>query len=161
MSGKVKDFPAYLEKLKTFSELELQTIEDFWPQTIEELVSIIETLSKRQHDYGTCVYASAISAVATHHYFCHVLGLTGFQAGAVDLTFIGRAKQWRRFRFINLEDLLYPQYANDEHFPPWKKLIDENAEWFAEEAYKKLKENNEYAHPNVIAHWKLLSLLKK
>jgi hypothetical protein len=62
------------------------------------------------------------------------------------------------FMLINYDNLLYPQYLNDEHFPSYEKLIQDNKSHLAKKAKERLKESPD-AHPDVIAHWKYLASL--
>jgi hypothetical protein len=39
-----------------------------WPQSEEELTEYINSLVYRNHDYGTCVYAMSMAAVAAFQY---------------------------------------------------------------------------------------------
>lgn len=128
--------------------------------TVKELTSYIRKLTKQKHDYGTCVYAMSMSAQAAFNYVAHCLGVTGFQASCADMDFLRRTRRLKHgFRFIDYSNLLYPQYLNSEHFPSIWQLIEENKKRLSEAAKKLLKESPS-AHPDVIAHWKMLSELK-
>jgi hypothetical protein len=130
------------------------------PQDAEQLIKYIGGLFEQQHDYGTCVYAMSMSAVAAFNYVAHKLGVTGFQARCADLDILRRTRRMKEgFKIINYEHLLYPQYLNEEHFPGFGTLIRENASRLSKAAKKLLAESS-FAHPDVIAHWKMLSKLK-
>lgn len=128
-----------------------------WPKTLDELNSYIKTLSEQNHDYGTCVYAMSMAAVATFYYMSHVVGSTGFQAGCAELDFLRRTRGYERFFITNLADLMYPQYV--DKFKNYGQLIAENAEWLVKEA-KEMLSKSPNAHPDVISHWQMLSKLK-
>ncbi len=144
------------KKGNVMTEQEMRESKVPWPKEIEELTDYINGLVKQPHDYGTCVYAMSMSAVAAFYYVSHKLGVTGFQASCADMDILRRTRNIQRFQILNLEDLLYPQYS--EKFKCYEDYLKENAEWLSKEAKKKLAESPE-AHPNVIAHWKVLSRL--
>ena len=126
--------------------------------TIEELSSYIAELVNQKHDYGTCVYAMSMAAVATFYYVAHKLGVTGFQASCADLDFLRRTRRIENFKILDLENLLFPQYQDE--FKSYEELIKENKSWLSKEAEKRLAANPE-AHPGVIKHWKKLATLNK
>jgi len=146
-----------VKKLSQMTEKELQTYEVPWPETKKELDEIISELGKMRHTYGTSVYAMSIVAVAAYHYMAGKVGASGFQAECADLDIINRIKGWERFKILNMHDLLYPQYK--EKFKSYEEEIIENADWLSKEAKKNLKKKNDFTHPDVIKHWKMLSIL--
>lgn len=151
-----------MKTLKTKTEKELRETEVVHPKTLDELNKIIEQLTERKHDYGTCVYAMSIAAVATFNYVAGKLGVTGFQASCADLDILRRTRDYENgFSIINYDNLLYPQYWDDEHFPSKEQLLEKNKEQLAKAAKKKLKESNGSAHPNVIKHWEMVASLSK
>lgn len=135
-------------------EAEMRDAKVPWIKDRAELHAYIDELVDRPHDYGTCVYAMSMAAVAAYNYAAGKLGTTGFQAGCADLDIIRRLKGWDRFGFINFADALYPQY--DLHAKLRENLADMKP-WLAEEASKLLAERHENAHPNVVDHWKRLA----
>jgi hypothetical protein len=141
------------------NELEMQKQEVPQPKTREELDKYIDYLVEGQHDYGTCVYAMSMAATATFYYISHKLGVTGFQASCADLDILRRLRHIECFSVQNMDNLLYPQYCNEEHFPSWEQLLQKHKEWLKEKATKLLKKEESYAHPSVVAHWKMLSEL--
>ena len=155
---------AKVKTLKNMTEAELREYKVPWPQTLDELNKIINDLAERKHDYGTAVYGMSIASVATFYYMSHKLGVTGFQASCADLDNLKRTRRYKNgFHIINYENLMFPQFLNNEHFPSVDDLIKENKEMLKKEAKKKLEENEKEkaikAHPAVIAHWKKLSEL--
>lgn len=146
------------DDLSKMNEQELREYKDKWPDSIEELNTIINSLVERKHDYGTCVYAMSISAVAAFNYVARKLGVTGFQASCADLNILCRT---RNFDFGSLQDyskLLYPQYCNEDHFPTWLTIVEKHKDYFKKEAQKKIDEG-ETAHEDVLSHWKVLASL--
>jgi len=142
--------------LKDMTEEELQAYKCPSPKTLEELTDIIKQLTEREHDYGTCVYAMSIAALATFYYVSYRLGVTGFQASCADLEFLKRSRNMESgFRIINYHYLLYPQCLNSEHFPTIEKLEAENKEELGKKALELLNKNPN-AHPNVLARWRCL-----
>lgn len=123
-------------------------------ETSVQLSAYIAALADRPHDYGTCVYAMSLAAVAAFNYISHKLGVTGFQASCADLDILRRTRHMEGpFMILKAEDLLYPQYDLREKV---EEFIDKNRDWCAEEARKKLAEGGT-AHPNVRAHWESLA----
>lgn len=128
------------------------------PDSMDALTQYITTLVDRPHDYGTCVYAASMAAVAAFQYVAGRLGMTGFQAGCADMDFIRRTRRLEHgFRLIDLGNLLCPQYCNAEHFPSWKDCLRDKdvAAAIAKVARKNLDENPD-AQPAVRNHWGFL-----
>ena len=149
---KAKMSAAMIETAQT--EDELRTTDNKWPYTMEQLTQYVESLVKRQHDYGTCVYAMSLAAVAAFNYVAHELGVTGFQASCADLDFLRRTRHLKGpFMIINAEDALYPQY---DILAKIRKALVDWKPWLAEQATQKLNDT-EHAHPDVIAHWQELA----
>jgi len=145
--------------LMNATEQQLRDYKVPWVKTLSRLNRIIDALSKRKHDYGTCVYAMSITAVATFYYVSNKINPSGFQASCADMDILSRT---RGFKFGSLQDyskLLYPQYCDEEHFPTWKDIIHKNAKWYKNEAIKLLSDRDD-PHPNVKRHWIMLSKLK-
>lgn len=125
-----------------------------WPLTPEQLTGYVESLVNRTHDYGTCVYAMSMAAVAAFNYVSHCLGVTGFQASCADMDILRRTRSLDGpFMIIKAEDALYPQYDLMERLA---KTLEEWKPWLAEEAEKKLAENTG-AVPAVLEHWQRLA----
>lgn len=142
---------AALKTLQHGTEADLRELKAPWPRSKADLLRIIQAVTKRQHDYGTCVYAMSIAAEASYNYVAHVLGVTGFQASCADLDFLKRTRGWKMgFSVINYEDLLYPQYA--DRFPTRAKVIKENIKHLGKAAAEKLAEVDR-VHPDVKRHW--------
>jgi hypothetical protein len=125
-----------------------------WPKTLKQLNEYIESLAKRNHEYGTCVYSVSMASVATFNYMAGVLGITGFQSGCADFDILRRTRHIKGpFMLIKGEDALYPQYDIPARV---EKALEEWKPWLKEEAVKKLAESGS-AHPNVVAHWENLA----
>lgn len=138
----------------THSENEMRKSKVPRIETISALTDYIESLVNGQHDYGTCVYAMSLSAVAAFNYAAHKLGVTGFQASCADLDILKRTRGIDGpFMLIKGEDMLYPQ--NDVHERVSEAQVKWKS-WLKEEAEKKLAENNT-AHPSVLRHWARLA----
>jgi hypothetical protein len=128
-----------------------------WPYTEAQLTEYIRSLVDRQHDYGTCVYAMSMAAVAAFNYVSHQLGVTGFQASCADLDILRRTRSLDGpFMLIKAQDALYPQY--DLH-GTLADALEKWRPWLVEQAQKKLAENPS-AHPNVLRHWQALAQMK-
>ena len=151
---KRKQYAEMVKALPTMDEAALRDLDEPRPHTIEELNDLITALTSRQHDYGTCVYAMSLSAVATFNLVAHILGVTGFQASCADLDIIKRIRSLEGpFAIIDASKMLYPQYDIQnqvrEYLTQWRP-------WAAEQATKLLKES-QYASPTVIGHWHALA----
>lgn len=118
-------------------------------ETEKALVKFIHTLTERPHDYGTCVYAMSLSAVAAFNYIAHKLGVTGFQAGCADMDFMSRTRSMKGpWRIVDYSEMLYPQYA----YAFTERMLTPAAwQWLQTEAKKNLAED--YGVPAVREHW--------
>lgn len=58
-----------------------------------QVMDYIESLVTQDHDYGTCVYAMSMAAVAAYNYVARKLGVTGFQASCADLDIVRRNRR--------------------------------------------------------------------
>ena len=144
-------------KCEALTEQEMREAKVPWPKTQDELMEYIQSLVEREHDYGTCVYAMSMAAVAAYYYVAHKLGVTGFQASCADLDILRRTRDMKHgFRIIDYEKLLYPQYLTPDHFPSVDQLLKDNIDWLSEEA-KRLLDESPNAHPDVKGHWKRLA----
>lgn len=124
------------------------------PHSGKELSEYIAGLVKQPHDYGTCVYAMSMAAVAAFNYVASELGVTGFQASCADMDILRRTRSLDGpFMLIKGEDALYPQYDLParlaEATESWKP-------WLKEQAEKKLT-GDLPTHPDVEAHWRKLA----
>lgn len=139
------------------TETEMREAKVPTPKTTKELAAYVNTLVRQPHDYGTCVYAMSMAAVAAFNHVADKLGVTGFQASCADLDIVRRLRRWDGpFMVVNLADHMYPQY---DLCGSVAKAIADNAEWFRTEAAKQLTDQSEAfpAHPNVVAHWRRLA----
>ncbi len=137
------------------TEAELRVAESKWPYTKEQLIEYITSLTERSHDYGTCVYAMSLAAVAAFNYVSHQLGVTGFQASCADMDFIRRTRNYKGpFMLINGADALYPQYDLESKL---SEALREWRPWLKEQAAKNLSENSGHAAEGVVAHWRKLA----
>lgn len=147
---------------KVPTEAELREMAAPWLTDIEELTSYIQGMVNRPHDYGTCVYAMSLSAVAAMYYVSQKLGVTGFQASCADIDILRRTRGLEFFCILDYSNLLYPQYCTEEHFPSVQTLLNdpEIKARLKEKAKIKLAEDacdTMHAAPGVIAHWKMLA----
>lgn len=157
------------------TESEMRESKSIWPKTEKELIRYIRELLDREHDYGTCVYAMSLAAVASFHYIASKLGVTGFQASCADLDILRRTRHIERFKILNYEDLLYPQtvYKFDS------AITEDDLKWLEKRAWEEigkyeivprglkdddiLTDHEEVlqshvpVHPDVMKHWKDLT----
>ena len=139
------------------TEAQMRESEVPWPKTEKQLNEYIESLVKRNHEYGTCVYSVSMAAVAAFNYVAGQLGITGFQSSCADMDVIRRTRGIKGpFMIIKGEDALYPQYDLPARL---EKAMEEWKPWLKEEATKKLAGGGN-AHPNVIGHWEELSAME-
>jgi hypothetical protein len=142
----------------TASEQEMREAEAPRPKDTAELAALVDTLLKRQHDYGTCCYAMSIAATAAFNLVASTLGVTGFQAGCADMDILRRTRHWKGPAMVlDLANYLYPQYDLPKMV---QESIDDNADWFSEQAKELLKTAVGFVHPDVKAHWERLAALK-
>lgn len=142
-----------LVTLRRGNENELRELDMPWPRSEADLMRIIRAVAKREHDYGTCVYAMSIAAEASYNYISHALGVTGFQASCADMDFLRRTRGWKMgFQILNYENLLYPQYLDREQFPTHDDLIKQNIDELGKKAQELLSER-ELAHRDVTSWW--------
>jgi hypothetical protein len=143
--------------MKTEAEMREEEVPMF--NELEELDEYIKSLVDRRHDYGTCVYAMSLAAVASFNFVAHKLGVTGFQASCADLDIIRRTRRIKGpFILLKGEEMLYPQYNLEEKL---REAMDGWKDWLSEQAEQKLSEDLGYVHPDVIEHWKALVKRKK
>ena len=129
-------------------------------ETVEEMAAYITALVERPHDYGTCVYAMSMAAVAAYDYVAHKLGVTGFQASCADMDILRRNRGYKHgFQLVDYADVLYPQYWDEERAPFFQALMrkPETRQRFREEATKLLAAANGSVHPGVREHWEMLA----
>jgi hypothetical protein len=139
------------------TEIEMRNLKVKTPATIQELTKFIEEITTQEHDYGTCVYAMSLSAVAAFKYAASQLGVTGFQASCADLDVIRRTRSLDcPFIILKAEDLLYPQYDLRRTL---EDFIQQQTKWCKEQAELRLKEPNK-ACEEVENHWRLLAETK-
>lgn len=150
-----------MNDVTTMNEMEMQAAKVPTPHSEEELIEYVGKLVNRSHDYGTCVYAMSMAAEASFNYVAHKLGVTGFQASCAGMDFIRRTRDIKGgFRLTKTQNLLYPQYCDDEHFPGVDELMDDkdNKQWLADEARKLIAERSDnMVAPDVLNHWKMLA----
>lgn len=151
--------PDALKVLRDGDEKALRELQMPRPKTEGDVMDIINAVTDRQHDYGTCVYAMSIAAEAAFNLVAHKLGVTGFQASCADMDILKRTRSLKSgFALVVYEHLLYPQYRENFDRFAFESLLrnEELKEWLRDEATKKLAENGN-AHPEVVAHWKRLA----
>lgn len=151
-----------VEFLKAAPEMELRGYEVATPKSEAELLAMVQALAERQHDYGTCVYAMSIAAVAAFNYVAHKLGVTGFQASAADMDILRRTRGFEHgFRIIDNANLLYPQYDDKLRVSPETLLADEGLrKGICKAAREKLEQHPNGVHESVYAHWQKLAAME-
>jgi hypothetical protein len=138
------------------TEAEMRAAPEAHPKSIAELSAYVEALAKRPHDYGTCVYAMSLAAVAAFNYIASQLRVTGFQASCADLDVIRRTRGLEHpFAILNAGDLLYPQM---DPLGQAAEFLDEVRPTLAPAA-RKLLASAESAHPDVRRRWREISEL--
>ncbi len=141
------------------TEQEMHASEAPIPATSEELITYIESLISREHDYGTCVYAMSLAATAALNHVASKLGVTGFQASCADLDIIRRTRGIKGpFWITKADDLLYPQYDLHANLEDYIRGCEP---WLIDQAVELLKTTDEYVAPQVKEHWEKLAALRK
>lgn len=125
------------------------------PEDMAELTAYIQSLIDQEHDYGTCVYAMSMAAVAAFSYVAAKLGATGFQASCADLDVVRRTRHLKGpFILLTAEKALFPQYDLrrdlNEALSEWKPWLKEQA---ADNLRKARTDPESLVHPNVLEHW--------
>lgn len=157
-----KEWDEAIAKAGVATEAEMREMKPPRLKTVEELSAYVTSLTDRPHDYGTCVYAMSLAAGAAFNFVASKLGCTGFQASCADMQILRYTRGFKFGRILNYENLLYPQYLDEENFPTVQSLLKDPSviSELGEMAEALLKERGEDAHPNVTAHWKSLVGLK-
>lgn len=142
-----------VETAKTEEEMRAAKVP--WPYTTRQLVQYIDSLVEREHDYGTCVYAMSMAAVAAFYYVSHRLGVTGFQASCADLDIIRRTRHLKGpFMIIDADKMLYPQYNIVGEV---MKALKEWRPWAKKRAKELLADDGRSAADEVYDRWKRLA----
>lgn len=137
------------------NEKEMREADVPTPKTADELAEYVRSLTEREHDYGTAVYAASMAAVAAFNHVAHRLGMTGFQASCADLDIIRRTRRLHGpFMLIRAEDMLFPQYSIEGKV---REALNEWLPWAREQARKKLAEPLVHVHPEVMRRWRELA----
>lgn len=127
--------------------------------TVEELPAFIADIMGRNHDYGSVCVALGMAAAATawacnkHEGACG--GVTGFQSGAIAWEFL---RHWGALypkgecggRFVDFNDLLFPQYGDK-----FTSISASTWEAVQAEARKRLREadGGKMISSSVYEHW--------
>jgi hypothetical protein len=137
------EFEAREELAKKRSEIE----------SFDDLVAFLKDVKENyNYDYGVAPRSIAQAALAVAWYLSGEFGITGFQAGCVMWDFL---KDWEfrsnktSLKILDYDNLLYPQYGYK-----FDKTISTRTWESVQKAAKENLESTEYAHPDVIAHWK-------
>lgn len=151
---------AAIAEAGVMDEAAMRDAEVPWLDDADELAAYIESLVDRPHDYGTCVYAMSMAALAAFNHVAGRLGVTGFQASCADMDILRRNRRMEHgFRILDYGNLLYPQYWTPEHFP-WAADLMDNPDVgprIASAAREKLAAGQEHVAPNVRDHWRALA----
>lgn len=142
------------DDITNMNKLELRAATVPFLETEAELMAYIHNLAERPHDYGTCVYAMSMAAVAAYNYMSRKLGASGFQASVADLDILRRTRSLEHgFMLVDFTRALYPQYDLRAEL---ERALEKERASLAKSALKKLTDVS-YAHPDVIAHWQKLA----
>ena len=123
-------------------------------QTLETLPVFMKKILDEPQSYESIVEAIAACAVGAAWAADHSPngGITGFQGSCVMWRFIQywmRMEEGEPLKLVRYNEMLYPQY----NYKFAKTISGDTWDWLQEQADKCLNENG-YAHPDVIAHWK-------
>ncbi|QDP42983.1 hypothetical protein HWC53_gp106 [Bacillus phage vB_BmeM-Goe8] len=78
---------------------------DYFPESMGDLVTFMEKARAHSTDYNTAAEALSSATVAFFNYFASELGVTGFQASAAQLQFIGTLRRMKAFTIVNADNL--------------------------------------------------------
>lgn len=145
-------------KCTATTEAEMRDHEVPTLKSVDDLVTYINSLLEREHEYGTAVYAMSLAATAAYNFVASKLGVTGAMAGLAALDTLRRLKHIDGpFMVVNGRDMLYPQCWPEQKL---YEVLDEWMPWASAEAGKLLEEHVKtgfaHVHPNVLQHWKNL-----
>lgn len=145
-------------KCEAKTEQEMHEADAPAPDTLAELSAYIESLTEREHEYGTCVYAMSLAAVAAFNHVAQKLGVTGFQASCADMDILRRTRQMDGpFMLVDAHKMLYPQYSIHAKVG---EAMNEWLPWAAVEARKLLDKNDRASvSQRVWQHWEQLAAL--
>lgn len=122
-------------------------------KSFDDLVAFLKDVKENyNYDYGVAPRSIAQAVLAVGWYLSREFGITGFQASFVMWDFI---KDWQfsnnktSLKILDYDNLLYPQYGHK-----FDKTISTRTWESVQKAAKENLESVEYAHPDVIAHWK-------
>lgn len=146
----------YLEKENEFEAKETLQKERKNINSLDDLMNYIQNIKDNYNiGYGTAPRAIAQAALATAWYLSDVFGITGFQAGCVMWDFV---RDWSYphnecgMKIVDYDNMLYPQYEDN-----FQKTIRKDVFEALQKEAKKNLENHEFAHPNVVKHWKSIA----
>lgn len=149
----------YIEDMENDREFEVKEQLEKERKDIKSFDDLVDFLQRVKDNcntgYGTAPRAIAQAALAVAWYLASDFGITGFQAGFVMWEFI---RDWQYsnnecgMKIVNYDDMLYPQC--DYKFD---KVISKDTFEALQKKAKKNLEECDYAHPNVINHWKSIA----
>lgn len=114
-----------------------------WPKTETELSDYILSLVEQEHDYGSCVYAMSLAAVAAFNYVADRLGATGFQSSCADLDFIKRIRHIKGpFMILDVADELY---SSDACLDKAREYVQKSRVWLRKMAKERIAEGGYFA----------------
>lgn len=132
------------------------------PKTIKELSKLISDLIPETKDlsYQDEIQALVISLELLFNFMRAKLATTNQSFSEAELLFLMRQRKTDAIRVLNYQDLLYPQYCNEECFPTAEYLIRINQAYLKDKAQKLMDENKDRKdkiHPHVWSHWENLA----
>lgn len=134
---------------------QIETHEDLaaFLKDVEENYNISYGCAPRAMAQASLAMAQASLAVAWYLADKFGISISSFQAGFVMWDFI---RDWSYphnkcgLKIVDYDNLLYPQYGDKFE----KRITTTVWAYLQEEAKERLKNDSEYTHPAVIAHWK-------
>lgn len=122
-------------------------------KSFDDLVAFLQRVKDNCNTgYGTAPRAIAQAALATAWFLSSDFGITGFQAGCVMWDFL---RDWMYsgnkcgMKIVDYDEMLYPQYEYKYQKTMRRDIFDA-----LQKTAKKNLEEREYAHPDVVKHWK-------
>jgi len=128
-------------------------------ESMDQLKTLIEEIEAYEHDYGTIVVGCFAAMLGAFNVVNRGPsgGITGFQAGCLGWEAIKEFMSLTKdapVRLVDFANMLYPQYADKFD----RSISKETWKYLQEKAVENLAKENQSAHPNVVNHWKSISM---
>ncbi len=133
--------------------------DQYYERSDEDLNTLEARFLEMEHTYDSACHATAAMALHAARRMASRLGLSGFQAGFVDLQFVSH---WRfddedvPFGIMDFSQLLYPQYDDDAPRRISKATFERLRE-LARERLNEAPKGLKFASERVLERWRLIA----